>query len=130
MAAAEYLASFSSADHEAYRRHLLDAAEALALPGLLALTAEHLSAYRERLRAAGGDQRVHLQAISVLRSFLIWAGRRGVHPLTAREVMAALPLPPIADEDFVQGFVANFLAGLRASSQRSVREDDAGVVAR
>jgi RNA polymerase sigma factor (sigma-70 family) len=111
---AEYLASFSSANHGAYRTHLLAAAAALGLPSLSQLTAEHLAVYRERLRADGSDQRVQLQALSVLRSFLVWAGTWGFHQLGAREVIAALPLPPIADEDFIPAFVAHFREGLAA----------------
>ena len=108
-----YLASFASTDHETYRR-LLDAASALAGIDLPQLTVAHLTAYRERLRADGRGQRVHLQALSVLRAFLVWAGARHSHQLGAWEVVAALPLPPIADEDFTRAFVAHFREGLAA----------------
>ena len=82
--------------------------------GLPQLAAVHLGAYRERLRADGRSQRVHLQLLSVLRSFLVWTGARRVHRLGAFEVIAALPLPPIADEDFTRAFVAHFSEGLAA----------------
>ena len=109
-----YLASFASSDHETYRRHLLEAASVLAGVDLPQLTVAHLTAYRERLRADGRGQRVHLQALSVLRAFLVWAEARHSHQLGAWKVVAALPLPPIADEDFTRAFVAHFREGLMA----------------
>ena len=115
-----YLASIASSEHESYRCHLLEAGLALAEVDFRQLTAAHLAAYRERLRADGRSQRVHLQALSVLRSFLVWAGARSVHQLGPLAVIAALPLPPIADEDFTRAFVAHFsesLAG-RAGARR------------
>ncbi len=109
-----YLASFASSEHEKYRCHLLEFGFALAFPQL---TAAHLAAYRERLRADGRSQRVHLQALSVLRSFLVWAGARSVHQLSSFEVIAALPLPPIADEEFTRAFVAHFSESLAAGRE-------------
>jgi hypothetical protein len=117
-----YLASFASSDHETYRGHLLEVGLALAEVDFRQLEAAHLAAYRERLRVDGRSQRVHLQALSVLRSFLVWAGARSVHQLGAFEVIAALPLPPIAalplppiaDEDFTRAFVAHFSESLAA----------------
>jgi RNA polymerase sigma factor (sigma-70 family) len=109
-----YLASFASSEHDTYRCHLLKVGLALAEVDFPQLTAAHLAAYRERLRADGRSQRVHLQALSVLRSFLVWAGARSVHQLGAFEVIAALPLPPIADEDFTRVFVAHFSESLAA----------------
>jgi hypothetical protein len=109
-----YLTSFASSEHESYRCHLLEVGLALAEVDVRQLEAAHLAAYRERLRVDGRSQRVHLQALSVLRSFLVWAGARSVHQLGAFEVIAALPLPPIADEDFTRAFVAHFSESLAA----------------
>ena len=109
-----YLASFASSDQETYRCHLLEVAMAVDGVALSQLTAAHLAAFRERLRADGRSQRVHLQTLSVLRSFLVWAGARSIHQLGAFEVIAALPLPPIADEDFTRAFVARFSESLAA----------------
>ena len=109
-----FLASFTSSDNESYRCHLLEVGLALAGVDFRQLKAPHLTAYRERLRADGRSQRVHLQTLSVLRSFLVWAGARSIHQLGAFEVIAALPLPPIADEDFTRAFVARFSESLAA----------------
>ena len=109
-----YLASFASSDQETYRCHLLEVAMAVDGVALSQLTAAHLAAFRERLRADGRSERVHLQTLSVLRSFLVWAGARSIHQLGAFEVIAALPLPPIADEDFTRAFVARFSESLAA----------------
>jgi RNA polymerase sigma factor (sigma-70 family) len=88
-----FLDSFRGPTHSSYRSHLAEAATLLGrIPGA-ELTRGDLAAYRAALLADGRPRHVHLQALSVLRSFLLWQGREGGHPVEPGAVLAALPLP-------------------------------------
>jgi RNA polymerase sigma factor (sigma-70 family) len=73
-----------------YRGHLAGAARTLGRAPLAQLAPADLAGYRTALRADGraaGTQEIELQAV---RSFLLWAGERGLHAIDAHTLRGAL----------------------------------------
>lgn len=80
----------------AYKRHLANAGAILGDQPLASLSGSELAAYRSLVIGADLAPSSKAQALTALRSFLIWAGDMGGHRLSARLLRVALKAPTVS----------------------------------
>jgi len=77
----------------AYRRHIQDAFDVMAVSSVPLLTPEHLAHYRKTLLGDGRGAATHAQALSSLRSYLAWCADLGGLKLPLRVAERLLRVP-------------------------------------